>query len=539
VPLGGTLTRRGLLLRLLGGLVAGVVARPQASRAAGLSVSGISVRNGGTPFAGDHRLLATISPRSVGGRSSAFFAADAETPLDAVLEVVTRNRVGSQVLSREPVSLAPGRNDIPWQPSPRTEPGSYVLRLRQSDTAGQPVGDALASVVVRVLDVEAVFTRRGAVVGEEVGLRVRSDARWLRLTLIRCGSEGEPTYRNDEMKGVPVGQTVRLDLTGGGPDGIVVPVRLDVPESGLYAARLEGASGRLGFAPIVVRPAVPTARVAVVLPTTTWQAYNFTDADGDGYGDTWYSLWKQRQIDLGRPHLRRGAPYRYRSYDLQFQHWLNSRGHRCDFYADEDVEGVPAETLKEAYDLIVFPGHTEYTTTALYDVIQRYRDLGGRLLFLSANNFFRRVERAGDELSLIDEWRSLARPEAALLGSQYLANDDGKHQQPFTVVGADAAPWAFAGTGLANGSQFGLYGIEIDARAPESPPETIVLANIPDLMGAGRTAEMTYYEAASGARVFSAGALNFGGTIMLWPETARLLDNVWTRLTSDVVTELS
>jgi hypothetical protein len=39
--------------------------------------------------------------------------------------------------------------------------------------------------------------------------------------------------------------------------------------------------------------------------------------------------------------------------------------------------------------------------------------------------------------------------------------------------------------------------------------------------------------------VFSAGAVNFGGTIMLWPETARLLDNVWTRLTSDVVTELS
>jgi hypothetical protein len=126
-----------------------------------------------------------------------------------------------------------------------------------------------------------------------------------------------------------------------------------------------------------------------------------------------------------------------------------------------------------------------------------------------------------------------------LLGGQYLANDDGRRQQPFTVVGADAAPWAFTGTGLANGSSFGLYGIEIDARAPESPPETIVLAQIPDLMGAGRTAEMTYYETSGGARVFSAGTLNFGGTIMLWPETARLLDNVWARLTSDVVGELS
>ena len=42
---------------------------------------------------------------------------------------------------------------------------------------------------------------------------------------------------------------------------------------------------------------------------------------------------------------------------------------------------------------------------------------------------------------------------------------------------------------------------------------------------------MTYYETATGARVFSAGALNFGGTIMLWPQTGQLLDNVWARLT--------
>jgi hypothetical protein len=41
---------------------------------------------------------------------------------------------------------------------------------------------------------------------------------------------------------------------------------------------------------------------------------------------------------------------------------------------------------------------------------------------------------------------------------------------------------------------------------------------------------MSYYEHPGGARVFSAGALNFGGEIMLWPETRQLLDNVWLRL---------
>ena len=82
-------------------------------------------------------------------------------------------------------------------------------------------------------------------------------------------------------------------------------------------------------------------RVAIVLPTTTWQAYNYYDRNGDGFGDTWYSLFSQKRIDLSRPHLRRGVPERFRSYDVQFLHWLASRGHAVDTYADEDIELFP------------------------------------------------------------------------------------------------------------------------------------------------------------------------------------------------------
>ena len=41
---------------------------------------------------------------------------------------------------------------------------------------------------------------------------------------------------------------------------------------------------------------------------------------------------------------------------------------------------------------------------------------------------------------------------------------------------------------------------------------------------------MTYYEHASGARVFSAGVLDFGGQVLLWPQATQLLANVWARL---------
>ena len=80
-----------------------------------------------------------------------------------------------------------------------------------------------------------------------------------------------------------------------------------------------------------------------------------------------------------------------------------------------------------------------------------------------------------------------------------------------------------------NGAQFGLYGIEIDARATASPPGTQVLATITDLFGPGRSAEMTYYETQAGAKVFDAGAINFAASATSAP-VSTMLANLWNRL---------
>ena len=45
---------------------------------------------------------------------------------------------------------------------------------------------------------------------------------------------------------------------------------------------------------------------------------------------------------------------------------------------------------------------------------------------------------------------------------------------------------------------------------------------------------MTYYETETGARVFSAGALDFGGSATFWPIT-RMLTNLWAHMLADVV----
>jgi hypothetical protein len=530
-------SRRGLLgFAGAGGLL--LLARGTrafAARGVPASLLGdLRVVNGGRPFAGDRPLLATVGSKDRTARISFTLARRAavtlailQTGQGAASEQPTRGAEGTLRTSRK--VFGAGDHVVDWTPATSLAPRTYIARIAARSLDGKV---ETKQAVVRLLGIDAAFSERSAAPGTEATLVVRTDASALTLQMLRSGPETVPTYANSVINGIAVGAPVQVDWSqnGGAPAAITVPVGSDWA-SGVYAAQITGDDGRRGFAPLVVRPTSPQARVAVVLPTSTWAAYNFYDADGDGWGDTWYARWKTNDVDLTRPHSTSGVPYRYRSYDLGFQHWLAQTGKRADMMSDEDLElfATPAD-LRAAYDLLVFPGHTEYVTGRVYDLVEAFRDKGGNLMFLAANNFFRKITRKDQRQTLVDEWRDLGRPEAALLGNQYVASDRGQRRAPFTVVGADVAPWAFEGTGLTNGATFGLYGIEIDARSAASPASTQVLATIPDLFGPGRTAEMTYYEHWSGAKVFSAGALDFGGQMLLWPQTERIVENVWSRL---------
>ena len=168
-------------------------------------------------------------------------------------------------------------------------------------------------------------------------------------------------------------------------------------------------------------------------------------------------------------------------------------------------------------------------TEAEYDNVEGFRDLGGDLVFLSANNFFWRIDLARGVMTRVARWRELGRPEASLLGVQFLKNDMGEHRGPWLLRDAPATGWLFAGTGALVGQPFSNAGIEIDHTTSSSPPGTQVIAEVPDLLGPGLTAQMTYYETARGAKVFSAGAFSLAGSIRQKP-VAQLLENIWARL---------
>ncbi|HEX6701188.1 MAG TPA: N,N-dimethylformamidase beta subunit family domain-containing protein [Gaiellaceae bacterium] len=376
----------------------------------------------------------------------------------------------------------------------------------------------------------AYFARESYRPRSTASLVITDTAGSVMLQVFRCGGATErPTMANDVLLGAPVTQPVSIGAVRGRR---VVPVRLGNWPSGVYFVQLTAGAARVGYATFVLRPRVlGMNRVAIVLPTQTWQAYNFRDDDRDGVPDTWYAAGKTAR--LIRPFLNRGVPPHFKYYDAPFLRWAETTGRAADYLSDADLNATSGARLRRAYELVVFEGHHEYVTTHEYDAVVRFRNLGGNLMFLSANNFFWKITKRGSMMTRVAKWRDLGRPEAALIGVQYYRNDMGEHRGPWIVQkGAARERWLLAGTKLAVGTPFSSGGIEADEVTSKSPRGVRVVAKIPNLYRDGRDADMTYYETAAGAKVFAAGAFTIAGSVAE-PQVRQLLDNLWRRLSSD------
>jgi hypothetical protein len=513
-----------------------------AATLAGPVAANLRVGDGSRPFAGDTRLLTTVTPNGDGFRDSAIVRFRLNEAASVRADAVETQQAGevesTSVVWTTTRALPRGDAQIVWRPARTTPPRTYVLRLTLVDAAGRRrvyddvPGHATETPVVRIQGVDAAFTSSSYAPGELAHVRIACDATSLRAQVFAYAGGPFPTTVRDALtSGTAVTGAIRIDWRAhrDAPATLAV-ARAGNWRSGLYFLRLQADDGRVGYAPFVVRPRkLGEHRVAVVLATYTWQAYNFDDANGDGWGDSWYVSGSQRSVRLDRPFLDFGIPFRFHDWDLTFLTWLAQTGRQVDVITDDDLDAVSSgDELARAYDLIVFPGHEEYATRHMLDVVRRYRDLGGNLAFLAANNFFWDVRRSGDEITKVAQFRELGAPESSLVGVQYAGSNHGAVQRPFTV--APTAPaWLLAGTGLEPGSTFGSYGIEVDARTSASPPGTELVASIPDAVGPGRTAEMTYYETSAGAKVFAAGTLNFAASVAT-PPVSQLMENLWARL---------
>ena len=359
---------------------------------------------------------------------------------------VTRTVKVPQVVYTLTESFEAGAHTMVWAPLENQNPRTYLIRMTVVDRNGRRtvygspnafVGRHPRGPVVRIQGIDAGFARPNYAPGQIAALHIATDEPSLELKFFQSGPEKVVTYADNQFAGIDTGQPpIEIAMRQYQSKPRTITVRIPNLPSGLYYASLTGPDGRVGYAPFVVRPTIlgATSRVLVVLPTNTWQAYNFQDVDGNGYGDTWYAGPPNGAVNLGRTYIARGVPPRFYRYDLPFLHWLYWSGKSAEFISDSDFDLIPnGDELAKDYDLIVFEGHEEYVATHEYDDIERFRNLGGNLMFLSANNFFWKVKEEGRVLRKVGQWRVAGRPEARLIGVQYRANDDGQKQGVFTV----------------------------------------------------------------------------------------------------------
>jgi hypothetical protein len=307
---------------------------------------------------------------------------------------------------------------------------------------------------------------------------------------------------------------------------------------GLYHEVVTDSQGDEFLAPVVVRDTRPLDRprphtALVVWPYLTWRAYNAYDADLNGIPDSWYQFWRQRRVSLTGPILRGGAEDDHKAA-APFSRWLCSRSVRTQHLTDVELGRLPLSTLRR-YSAIVFPGHTEYYEPKTYDLMKRYRDGGGNLVFLQANPFYRqvRIDREHNAVVMTDYDAREGRSDFALAGVGY----DGccfprvRAASYVAASGRDYARvrWLFRGTGIGPGQPFGVAASESDRVDPELTPRDHVIAARAIIRGKRGVinAAMTWSRAGRG-QVFATGNYTFlrmGRAI-----TYKLLDNVWRKL---------
>lgn len=340
--------------------------------------------------------------------------------------------------------------------------------------------------------------------------------------------------------------------------------------SGVYLAKLEEGVGHCqSYVIFVVRDDNDDADVVFQLPVNTYQAYNFWGGRsaygwGSGAGLPWGSTAGSAAvlISFNRPYaastnraaamgmgageflsnvqpVATGYPISSAGWDYNLVRWLEREGYYPTYVTNVDTHN--SSQLFHRRRAFITGAHDEYWSWQARANLEHALSSGTSLFFSGANTIYWQVrprsdgrgradrylaiykENAGElDPVLLDsdpsndhlattQWRlpPVSQPEDKLIGVCYLMDPvDGN------IVVSDASHWAFANTGLVNGSELtGLLGYEVDGLLGNAPAGLRVLAASPaiDLRDPSRVvvSNMAAYVAPSGAEVFATGSIQW------------------------------
>lgn len=408
--------------------------------------------------------------------------------------------------------------------------------------AGNGVVVGRGFTVERSAALQGYPQRPSVVAGERAGIALSTTFPSLDAQLVRVApGEGTPTPVTDPRGVQGTFQRLPENYRSAGcgwAQSVAFDIGTESP-SGVYAVRFTAPHGRTQHVPLVVRPGEPTERIAVVLPTNTYNAYNGWGGH-DQYSEGQAGV--RRTVTLLRPSYDQAiAPkgqYDVELYsDLVLLTWMTGQGLGYDCYTDTDLHGGGWLT---DYQAVVLGTHPEYFSFTMRANLAGYLDAGGCVIATGANQIYERAEFTDDLGALVfraaDGSRDLYLDHYGLPASQLLgANYEPQGWMTFAPYRVHNDHPVLQGTGLTIGATFGaagrngpasgwefdtLQGFDGEARAEE----VIAQGENPTSHGG---AVMLLRENPGGGFVFSASSLSFNGALPSDPAMSRLLRNVF------------
>ena len=351
------------------------------------------------------------------------------------------------------------------------------------------------------------------------------------------------------------------------------PYTFTVPSnwvSGIYVVKLVGSqSGKQRYIVFVVRNDGRASDLIFQSSVSTYQAYNawggkslYTYNSTDGIAAV--------KVSYNRPYDDSQGAGNLLQWELDMLAFLEQEGYNVVYSTDVDTHESPSQLLLHKGYLSV--GHDEYWSYEMRQNVTAARDAGVNLGFFSADtcNWQIRFEPSPitgavdrTQVGYKELWQDdpdasnpatyylvtanwgqarytyPGHPEDALIGAMY----NGAEPVNGNIIVTDPSSWVFANTGLTNGSAIiGLLGYEASAEEGNQPANTILLAHSPYTAPNGSTAygDMTVYQAASGATVFSTGTVQWSwglSDISPWGPTTSIVNPVAQQITENVIEE--
>ena len=400
------------------------------------------------------------------------------------------------------------------------------------------------NAVDETTSIEGYSDRTSVAPGETIGFHVASAAAGARyrLDLYRLGWYGGVGARRvaclpacDADRAAPsptppVYDPSTGELRAGWPRTDALTVASDWV-SGYYEARIvltggpdAGRAYPLWF--VVREPAPNASAVLVQAPTNTWQAYN--NWGGRSLYDFNSSGGRANRVSFDRPYAVRvpGAQATPLVWEYQLVRFLERQGYDVSYQTDADTDRDAGSLLR--HRLVLTAGHSEYWTKEMRDGFERARDQGTNLGFMGANVAYWQVRYENDRRTMVGykstadpaapelktvRFRDLPtpRPECQLVGVQF--PEEGLFSRGDYVVEASALgdPW-FAGTGIGPGATFPFLVSDEHDWLPSPPPPGCGQPGLRVLFrydGSPPAHAVRYVAAASGARVFASGTMQF------------------------------